>query len=169
MSTRKGEQPRLPDTPQPDDRTVPRPPGDTLLFLQHLWALDHALMTRSKLMEKELGVTGQQRLVVRLIGHAGMMSPGTLSAMLHFHPSTVTGIVKRLEAKGLIRRAADPHDGRRMLLSLAPEGQKINRNRSGTAEEAVGKVLRATEAGDVETAMRLLGRMVAELQKAERL
>ena len=42
------------------------PPLD---FLQHLWELNHALEQRSLQMERTMGVTAQQRLALRCIGH----------------------------------------------------------------------------------------------------
>ena len=42
--------------------------GETLQFMQRLWDLVHALDVRSKRMAKELGVTGPQRLVIRVLG-----------------------------------------------------------------------------------------------------
>ena len=44
--------------------TEPRSVGETMRFMQSLWALAHALEVRSKRMARTLGVTGPQRLVV---------------------------------------------------------------------------------------------------------
>ena len=46
----------------------------TLRFMQQLWKLVHALDVRSKRMAKTLGVTGPQRLVVRILGQSSMMT-----------------------------------------------------------------------------------------------
>ena len=37
---------------------------------------------------------------------------------MHVHPSTLTGILKRLERQGLVERRADPRDGRRALFGV---------------------------------------------------
>ena len=42
--------------------------GETVEFLRLVWAVDHALQTTSKRMARSLGVTGPQRLVVRIVG-----------------------------------------------------------------------------------------------------
>ena len=42
--------------------------GRVLEFMRVLWAVDHALQSTSKWMEVRLGVTGPQRLVIRMIG-----------------------------------------------------------------------------------------------------
>ena len=63
---------------------------ETLEFLQALWALDHGLQTVSKRMKGELGLTGLQRLVLRILGRNPRLSAGELSRTLHLHPSTLT-------------------------------------------------------------------------------
>jgi hypothetical protein len=41
---------------------------DVLRFMQLLWALVHQMDKASKRMRQELGVTGPQRLVLRVVG-----------------------------------------------------------------------------------------------------
>ena len=87
--------------------------GPELEFLRLLWQVDHALQRRSKRMAKELGLTGPQRLVVRIVGRFPGLPAGELAELLHVHPSTLTGILARLERGGWIARRADPRDRRR--------------------------------------------------------
>ena len=75
-------------------------PGGGTQVLRLIWALDHALQRRSKRMEATLGVTGPQRLVIRIVGRFPGAPAGLLSEILHIHPSTLTGILKRLQVKG---------------------------------------------------------------------
>ena len=62
------------------------PLGGTLEFMRLLWSLDHALQKRSKWMARRGGVTGPQRLALRLIGHMPHVSAGLLADMLKLHP-----------------------------------------------------------------------------------
>ncbi|MFF7415542.1 MarR family winged helix-turn-helix transcriptional regulator [Streptomyces lydicus] len=41
---------------------------------------------------------------------------------------TLTGVARTLESRGLVGRAPHPEDGRRVLLSLTPEGEKLMEN-----------------------------------------
>ena len=68
-----------------------------------LWAVDHGLQRRSKRMAATLGVTGPQRLVIRIVGRFPGISAGRLASILHLHPSTLTGILRRLERGGCSR------------------------------------------------------------------
>lgn len=54
-----------------------------LEFMQHLWALNHAVERTSLRMERELGVTAQQRLVLRCVGKYPGMMPTQVAALLH--------------------------------------------------------------------------------------
>ena len=96
--------------------------GLTLDFLRELWALDHAMQKRSKKMAKELGITGPQRLALRLVSRFPGLPAGRLARLLHLHPSTVSGIVKRLASRGLIARGTDGPDRRRAMLRITPTG-----------------------------------------------
>lgn len=137
--------------------------GDVLGFLQLLWAVAHGLEALSKRMRQELGVTGPQRLVLRLVGRYGETSPSVLAEVLHVHPSSLTGVLRRLETAGLLRRVRDPSDGRRALLTLTPSGQALNREDRGTVEFAVRRTLRAASAGETEQARRVLTTLAREL------
>ena len=44
------------------------PLGAVLDFMRLLWAVDHSLQSASKRMESTFGITGPQRLVVRIVG-----------------------------------------------------------------------------------------------------
>src|SRR5688572_13900116 len=110
---------------------------DVLHFMQLLWAVVHGLERSSKGMAADLGVTGPQRLVLRVVGLFPGLSAGDLAAVLHVHPSTLTGVLQRLAAQHMLVRVADPGDRRRAVLRLAPRGAQVNATRRGTVESAV--------------------------------
>jgi MarR family transcriptional regulator, organic hydroperoxide resistance regulator len=120
----------------------PLPPlGEQLEFMRLLWAIDHGLQTRSKRMAATLGVTGPQRLVVRIVGRFPGVSAGQLAEILHLHPSTLTGILKRLDRRGLLTRKRDPRDGRRAVLGLSAVGRRLDVRAAGTIESLTRGVL----------------------------
>jgi DNA-binding MarR family transcriptional regulator len=78
----------------------------------HLRATRQALR---KPVETEIargGLTGPQRSVVHALVHSGGMSLKQLSGRVGLAHSTVSGIVDRLEARGLVERHGDAADGR---------------------------------------------------------
>src|SRR5438132_14384373 len=108
------------DSTEPPERHDGKDPplGGVLDFLRLLWAVDHALQSASKRMEANFGMTGPQRLVVRTVGRFPGTPAGRVAQILHVHPSTLTGILKRLEARGILPRRPAPPDARRALLAL---------------------------------------------------
>ncbi len=131
------------DEPEPQEGERPKGPplGEVLEFMRLLWAVDHGLQSTSKRMESTLGLTGPQRLVVRLVGRFPGITAGTLAQILHVHPSTLTGVLKRLEKRGLLERKSDPLDGRKALFALTDTGRSLDIPSEGTVESAVQRVL----------------------------
>jgi len=140
--------------------------GPVLDFMRTLWALDHALQSASKRMEAALGVTAPQRTLVRIVGRFPGISAGEAAAILHVHPSTLTGVLKRLEGRGLVTRRADPRDGRRALLALTARGRALDGLRKGTVEAAVRRVLRELPPGSRRSSRTLAEALTAELERS---
>ncbi len=115
--------------------------GELLEFMRLLWALDHGLRTRSKRMAATLGTTGPQRLVVRIVGRFPGLSAKQLAQVLHLHPSTLTGILRRLERTRVLTRRRDPRDGRRSVLRLSAAGRRLDVMTAGTIESVMRRVL----------------------------
>ncbi|WP_309891942.1 MarR family transcriptional regulator [Archangium sp.] len=128
-----------------------------------LWAVDHELQSTSKRMELSLGVTGPQRLVVRMVGRFPGITAGRLAGMLHLHPSTLTGILKRLERNGMVKRGSDPRDGRRALLFLTEAGRARDVPSPDTLEAAVQRVLSRMPQARLEGAQEMLTTLAEEL------
>src|SRR5215475_13371185 len=137
------------ESPAPSPSEVdPAELPDVLQFMQLLWAITHGLQTTSKRMTRDLGVTGPQRLVLRVIGLFPGASPGSLARVLHVHPSTLTGVLQRLTTQGLLERTADPADRRRSFLRLTARGARVNARGRGTAEAAVRRALQEISEAD---------------------
>ena len=146
----------------PDDLRV----GDAVEFLRLIWAVDHALQRRSKSMVAALGVTGPQRLVIRIIGRFPSIHAKQLAGILHLHPSSLTALLKRLERRGLVHRRRDGRDRRRWLLGLTRRGQALNREAPGTIEAAVQRTLDASTGRQLDGARMVLVRVARELDAA---
>ncbi len=146
---------------QPDEAKEP-PLGAVLDFMRMLWAVDHALQSTSKRMEATFGLTGPQRLVVRIVGRFPGIAAGRVADILHVHPSTLTGILKRLEGRGVLQRKPDARDARRALFMLTAKGRKLDVVRTGTVEQAVRRVL-SKDPDKVAAAQEVLAALSEEL------
>jgi DNA-binding MarR family transcriptional regulator len=141
------------------------PSNETLRFMRVLWGLVHGLDVRSKWMERNLGVTGPQRLVVRMVGRTPGIAASEIAANLDLHPSTLTGILSRLEKRAYLTRDIDPSDRRRARFRLTKRGQRIDRERKGTVEAVVRRVLARADNDAIEQTQDLLQLLITELEK----
>jgi DNA-binding MarR family transcriptional regulator len=139
--------------------------GETLRFMQRMWDLAHALDVRSKRMARSLGVTGPQRLVIRVLGRSPASSARDISLTLGMHPSTLTGILRRLEQQGMLERKADDVDRRRMRFRLTRNGIAIDRERRGTVEAAVRRALARADDLTVQRTLAMFEILTAELAR----
>lgn len=139
------------------------PLGPALDFLQRLWQLNHALEKLSSRMEKRLGVTAQQRLILRCVGKYPGMTAGQLAILLHVDPGTVSAALGRLEGKGLLERRRDPRDKRRVSLGLTAKGRALDHPAAGTVEHAVQCLVDGARAGELASMVKIVDQLTALL------
>ncbi len=148
-----------------DSRGSRRGVSGSLAFLRTLWAVDHGLRSLSKRMLNELGLTGPQRFVLRLLGRVPKIMPSELAELLHLDRGTVSGIVERLVEQQLVRRQAHPHDGRSVLLELSARGKLFDREAAGTVEACVRRALGSLPEAKVDAAIEVLEALASELAR----
>lgn len=135
--------------------------------MQRLWDLVHALAVRSKRMGRTLGVTGPQRLVIRVVGQSPDVTAREIADILGLHPSTLTGVLARLENQRMIQRKVDRVDRRRVRFRLTPAGRRIDRERKGTVEAAVRRAMGRADPAMIAQTEALLALLVTELARSE--
>jgi DNA-binding MarR family transcriptional regulator len=140
-----------------------RGPAEAIEFMRVMWELAHALEKRSKWMHRELGITGPQRLVLRVIGEQPGLSPGEAARQLSLNPGTVSRLVAALERSGLVDRNGHDGDGRRQVLTLTRKGKALNDRRGGTIESAVREALANAGPGEARAARKFVARLNAAL------
>ena len=72
-----------------------------------------------------LGLTHPQYLVMLALWQYGALSVKDLSGLLQLDPGTLSPLLKRLEAAGLLRRERDPKDQRNLALALTDKGKAL--------------------------------------------
>jgi MarR family transcriptional regulator, organic hydroperoxide resistance regulator len=72
-----------------------------------------------------LGLTHPQYLVMLALWQYGTLSVKDLSGLLQLDPGTLSPLLKRLEAAGLLRRERDPKDQRNLALALTDKGKAL--------------------------------------------
>ena len=132
-------------------------------FMRLLWSIEHGLQRMSKRMENEIGITGPQRLVLRVVGQFPGLSASELAHIVRLHPSTITGVLQRLVARGLLERQPDPSDTRRARLRLKPKASTHTRSSRRTVEKAVTEALDHVGPNNVRAARRVLKEIAQRL------
>ncbi|MBD2328468.1 MarR family transcriptional regulator [Alkalinema sp. FACHB-956] len=74
---------------------------------------------------RSLGLTSPQFDVICTLGNTEGMMMHELAARTLVTKGTLTGIVDRLEAKGLVRREVPPNNRRCFIVKLTPEGNAV--------------------------------------------
>lgn len=72
-----------------------------------------------------LGLTHPQYLVMLALWQFEPLSVGELAEMLELEPATVSPLLKRLEAAGLLVRERTPDNERRLTVSLTGKGREL--------------------------------------------
>jgi DNA-binding MarR family transcriptional regulator len=85
----------------------------------------------------------------------------TLASKVAFDAATSGAVIARLEAKGLLRRDADPKDKRRKLLTATSEGEKIVVAMKAAVADVQGQIMQPLSAKEAEQLTSLLGKLVA--------
>ncbi|SEN18697.1 DNA-binding transcriptional regulator, MarR family [Sphingomonas gellani] len=111
-----------------------RPLDDQLCF--SLYAASMAVSRVYKPMLDRLGITYPQYLVLHALWEEDGRTVGAIAARLSLEPSTVTPLVKRLEAAGLATRHRNPADERQVQVRLTARGLSL-REECGCLAEAL--------------------------------
>ena len=109
---------------------MPKLNADSALQLDHqlCFALYSASLAMTKLytpLLSALKLTSPQYLVLLVLWEQDGLSVTALGERLHLNSGTLTPLLKRMEASGLLVRARSQEDERRVLVSLTPEGKKL--------------------------------------------
>tara|TARA_R110000787_G_scaffold42114_11_gene103552 strand:- start:905 stop:1375 length:471 start_codon:yes stop_codon:yes gene_type:complete len=93
---------------------------------------------------------------LRDLGEVSQNQLGRLTAM---DAATMQGVIKRLDARGLIVRRPDPDDRRRLILSLSNEGRSVVEGAIANAVRITDETLAPLSAAEQKTLLQLLARI----------
>jgi DNA-binding MarR family transcriptional regulator len=87
-----------------------------------------------------LKLTHPQYLVMLALWERDCRSLRDLADTLALDPGTVSPLVKRMAAAGLVRRERDPHDERLLAVTLTPAGRALRRKATRVPEQIVARL-----------------------------
>lgn len=128
-----------------------------------LYAASRAVTTRYRPLLDELGLTYPQYLVMLALWEGDSLSVRELGAALQLESSTLSPLLKRLEAGGLVRRERRADDERSVAIRLTEAGTQL-RDKARAVPLAIGDALGLTPEQDA-TAKRLLRLITANVTR----
>jgi DNA-binding MarR family transcriptional regulator len=93
--------------------------------MQSLRRIFKALQNYSHEVSNQYGITGPQLWVLKTVFQNESLPLGKLSQKMYLHPSTITGVIDRLEKKGYVSRDRDREDRRVVMVQLTPKGKRL--------------------------------------------
>jgi len=108
--------------------------------LRSLRRILQAVDLHGRRLKSRYGLTGPQIICLREIQRGESLNPGQLARNVGLKPPTVTGIVDRLEARGLVTRRRRNTDKRQVRIELTDAGTAVvNEAPAPLQEEFVGR------------------------------
>lgn len=141
---------------------VASPDRDLAAALAALNALVDALRVGSRGIERRLGISGAQLFVLQKLAEGPVGSLNELAARTFTHQSSVSVVVTRLVARGLVARTAFPDDARRVTLALTPRGRALLRKAPETLQSRLLASFERLSRSERKTLVEGLQRLVRE-------
>ncbi len=116
------------------DANPPLPLDDQLCYA--LYSAGMAIQRVYKPLLDELGLTYPQYLVLNVLWREDKQTVGGIAERLALESSTLTPLLKRLEAAGLLRRTRNPANERQVVVALTDAGRAL-RSRAGCLADAL--------------------------------
>ena len=147
---------------------LPEIPGDPLaLERQVCFAL--SIAARSVLaiyrpLLEPMGLTHPQYLVMLALWGRSPLSVKELGEMLQLDAPTLSPLLKRLEAAGLLTRARDPRDERQLRIELTQQGHDLRETALSVPPAVVARI--GVELGELQDLQQALVRLNEAARRA---
>jgi len=118
--------------PRTRSRAPEKDSGPDLLALDRQVCFALAVASRTVIslyrpLLEPMGLTHPQYLVMLALWEDEPLRVSELADRLSLEPATLSPLLKRLEAGGLVTRRRDPHDERAVAITLTPAGRRLRR------------------------------------------
>ena len=126
----------------------------------------HLARERMDARMSRFGMTPAQTHVLRFLRlNGGQMPQRELLENLKVKPSTVNGILDRMEEKGLVERSVSGTDARQRVVALTPAGEEREAQAKKSFLEAEALIARGLTEEETETLRSLLERVIHNLEE----
>ncbi|MFJ1457264.1 MarR family winged helix-turn-helix transcriptional regulator [Nocardia sp. N2S4-5] len=136
-------------------------------FQTAFWSAKHALMVASGAAYADHGVYEGQQFILRCLWAEDGLTPGEVAKRLELSTPTVTRATTRMEAAGLLRRAAHESDRRLVRLHLTERGRRLEHTIEAESERVIERALTGLDGDQRATLIRALQTIQRNLTRAE--
>ncbi len=136
-------------------------------ILNSLRRITRAIDVYSRKLAATYKLTAPQLVCLRYLDRFGPHTPSELAREAALSQATVTGILDRLESRGLVERRRDNKDRRRISIYLTSEGRRLSQAAPTPLQELFAARLAELPAEEQAGIDRILGQ-VAEMMGADK-
>lgn len=141
------------------------PPFSRSLPMLLLWAREE-LMRRFRESMHVHGLSDQQWRIVRALTETESLEIVELGARCCLHPASLSRILPKLAADGIVSRRPNEEDQRRVIVSLTPRGWRLFESAIPTSQRIYDEVARDVGAERLEHVYAVLEELVALLRNS---
>lgn len=113
-----------------------------LRILQSLRRIIRAVDQHSRKLISDYNITSPQLMTLLILAENGPMGVAKIAETVHLSPSTMVGILDRLEAKGYITRERSIEDRRSVVVNVTKEGLKFIKNAPSPLQDKLAESLK---------------------------
>ena len=94
---------------------------------------------------EKLGITYPQYLVLMVLWETDSIAVSEITRRLILNTNTITPVLKRMEAQGLITRQRSEEDERKVIVTLTPKGKELQIEAASIPEKLVAGLVSSNE------------------------
>jgi len=137
-------------------------------IMQSLRRIFKAIQDYSHEVSDKFGITGPQLWALKTISQNEKLCLGELSKWMYLHPSTITGVVDRLEKKGYMLRDRGQEDRRVVKVQLTAKGKRLVKKAPNPVQGKMIYGLRKLNRGELNSIYHSVQKLV-EIMEAQNL
>jgi DNA-binding MarR family transcriptional regulator len=127
------------------DALFSEPPGHAqydLRVFRSLRRIIQAIDLHSRRLVAQHNITGPQLVCLLSVKEHAPVTPSAIAQHVHLSPSTVIGVLDRLEGKGLVRRERDRQDRRRVQVFLTKVGEAVAESAPSPLQDTLARAMK---------------------------
>lgn len=136
------------------------------------WTRDHRLIWDlgffGHYLHQNGGRSGKKRIVTRLAKHGGSMDQRDLQDLFDIKSGSLSEVLAKLEAEGLVERQRSEEDARRLVVALTPAGFERAKAYEHETQEFEGQALTCLSDEEADALLATLDRLIDHWNSIER-